>query len=331
MANEIVKAVYGSPDSPLRIGNVEIPCYVLEDGKRVLVKSGLYSALNMSSGGSGKTTTTKGEDRLTKFLGTNALKSYVSKDLYNRTTNPIKFKIPSGGEAAGFEATILADICEVVLEARKEGTLNSQQKHIAAQCEILVRSFAKVGIIALVDEATGYQYIRTRQALAEILEMFISDEKLKWAKTFPDDFYANLFRLRGWRYHPISVKRPILVGKLTNDIVYERLAPGVLDELKKKNPKDVKGRRKSKFFQWLTDDIGNPKLREHIFAVTALMKAASTWADFKRMIQRALPPWKDLPLIEYSEKLAQEKQSKGKEPQEEQKQLPPASPDDINV
>jgi len=32
-----------------------------------------------------------------------------------------------------------------------------QQKHIAAQAEIIMRGLATVGIIALVDEATGYQ------------------------------------------------------------------------------------------------------------------------------------------------------------------------------
>ncbi len=317
MSNAIVKAVYGSPDKPLRIGDIEIPCYVLEDGKRVLVKSGMYSALNMSSGGSGKSTTMRGEDRLTKFLGTNSLKPFVSKDLYDRTTNPIRFNLPSGGEAHGFEATILADICEVVLEARKNGTLNVQQQHIATQCEILVRAFAKVGIVALVDEATGFQYVRTREALAEILEKFISDERLKWAKTFPDAFYENLFRLRGWRYYPISVKRPILVGKLTNNLVYERLAPGVLEQLKKKEPKDIHGRRRHRLFQWLTEDVGNPALREHLASVIALMKAATTWGEFRRMIERALPPWGNLPLIEDAERRVKEKKQQAQKTESE--------------
>lgn len=56
----------------------------------------------------------------------------------------------------GFEATILIDICDAFLQARKEINLSTRQKIIAEQCEILVRSFAKVGLIALIDEATGY-------------------------------------------------------------------------------------------------------------------------------------------------------------------------------
>src|SRR5712692_10382868 len=37
----LVKATHGSPDRPLRIGDLEIPCYVLEDGRRVLVQRGM--------------------------------------------------------------------------------------------------------------------------------------------------------------------------------------------------------------------------------------------------------------------------------------------------
>jgi hypothetical protein len=51
-----------------------------------------------------------------------------------------------------------------------------QQEHIAKQAEILVRGFAGVGIIALVDEATGYQQDRARDALSRILEAFIAKE-----------------------------------------------------------------------------------------------------------------------------------------------------------
>lgn len=301
MNTKIVKAIYGSPDNPLRLGNFEIPCYVLEDSKRVIVRNGMYTALNMSSGGSGERTRT-GVDRLSKFLNTKAIKPFVPKELHDRTNNPLKFTTTGGGNAYGYEATILADICESVLEARKQGGLNIQQKHIATQCEILVRAFAKVGIIALVDEATGYQAVRARKELEEFLDKFIADEYLKWTKTFPDEFYQQLFRLRGWRYSPLSVKRPTIVGKLTNNIVYSRLGPHVLDELKARNPKDKRGRRKRKLFQWLTDDIGHPALRKHLDQVIVLMRAATRWEDFKRLLERALPKWVDLPLFDQPKK-----------------------------
>jgi len=104
MSKAIVKAVYGSPDKPLRIGKVEIPCYVLEDGKRVIVQSGMLTALNMKSGTAAKKLI---GDRISKFVGTKAIKPFVSKNLENMIKNPIKFKPPTGGDAYGYEATIL--------------------------------------------------------------------------------------------------------------------------------------------------------------------------------------------------------------------------------
>lgn len=289
MENEkehIVKAIYGSPDRPLKIGDIEIPCYVLENGTRVLSQRGLQEGIGMSTSG-GST----GAHRTARFIDRLNPDDEEFKALGVRIGNPIHFLTPTGRLAYGFEATILADICEAVLKARDDGLLLKQQIHIATKCEILMRGFARVGIIALVDEATGYQEVRAREALEEILQKFISTELLKWVKTFPDEFYQQLFRLRNWQYIEFSVKRPGVAGRITNDIVYERLAPKVLDELKRITPKDEKGRRKHKYFQRLTDDIGHPKLREHLASVITLMRASSNWRNFYSMLNRSLPRW----------------------------------------
>ena len=298
----LVKAEYGSPDNPLKIGDIEIPCYVLEDGRRVLIQTGMIDSLGMSRGGSNKS----GGDRLAKFTAGKGINPYISAELTDRTRNPIKFRTSRGAVAYGYEATALADICEAVLQARAEGRLQPQQEHIAKRCEILMRGFARVGIIALVDEATGFQEVRARRALEQILEKFIADELLKWAKMFPDEFYQQIARLRGLHYSEIATKRPPYIGRLTNDIVYERLAPGVLEELKRKNPKDEKGRRKHKHFQWLTEDIGNPRLREHLWAVIGLMRASSNWRSFYSLLNRAFPKYADHPqlFIDYEEEEA---------------------------
>jgi len=116
--------------------------------------------------------------------------------------SPIKFLPTQGPIAYGYPATMLVDICEALLAARKAGALQKQQLHLADQAEILVRGFARVGIIALVDEATGYQKERARDALATILEAFVAKELQPWIKTFPPDYYEHLFRLRGLSYPP---------------------------------------------------------------------------------------------------------------------------------
>ncbi len=285
--SEILKVIYGAPDRPLKIGELEIPCYVLEDEKRVLVQTGLIKALGMSPGTGSRSIS--GGDRLVKFVAGKAINPFIPNELTEMITSPIKFKMPSGGIAYGYEATILGNICDAVLEARKNGKLQKQQLHIADRCEILMRGFAQVGIIALVDEATGYQEIRRRDDLHKILEAYISKELLPWTKRFPNEFYEHLFRLQGWQYNPVSVKRPKLVGKLTEDIVYKRLPPGILDELKKRNPKTGKGHRRYKHFQFLTEDIGHPHLIKHLASVTTLMRISPNWRKFNSYLQRAHP------------------------------------------
>jgi hypothetical protein len=143
-----------------------------------------------------------------------------------------------------------------------------------------------VGIIALIDEATGFQKDRTRDALARILDAFITKELQPWLRTFPSEFYQEMFRLRGLTYDPNNVKRPQYFGVLTNNVVYKRIAPGVLDELKAAIPKNAWGRPTAKFFQLLTKSVGYPKLREHLGAVVALMKTSDSWDDFMTKLNK---------------------------------------------
>jgi len=284
-ATGIKKATHGSPDHPLRIGGTEIPCYVLEDETRVLSQRGLISGLGMKYGSQAG-----GADRLVGFLTGKGISPFVSAELLALIENPIKFRHPGGGNLAnGYPATILADICDAVLDARKARALQKQQEHIADRCEILVRGFARVGIIALVDEATGYQRDRAKDALAKILEDFIAKELQPYLPTFPADFYEEMFRLRGLDYPTGSVRRPQYFGVLTNDLVYKRIAPGVLAELKR--VKLESGRQRDKLFQRLTSNLGYPKLREHLGSVVTMMKLSPTWHAFMENLDRLHPKY----------------------------------------
>lgn len=267
----------------LKIADIEIPCFVLEDGTRVISGRGVTKAIGMKGRG-------QGVQRVAKHK---TLNPYLGDDLQMAIENPIRFQSRVGlPETAGYEATILQKLCDAILSAAEAGALTTEQERRYAQASyILIRAFAQVGIIALVDEATGYQEDRARDALEDILRRFISEELLKWAKTFPDEFYRQMFRLRNWQYSQFSAKRPVVAGRITNDIIYQRLAPGVLDELKRLTPKDSKGRRKHRYHQRLTEDIGHPALREHLASVITLMKASSNWRNFYAMLNRALPKW----------------------------------------
>lgn len=290
MSGQPLKVIAGTPDHPLIIGDIEIPCYVLEDETRVLVQRGIATGMGMSA--------MRGQ-RIGDFVASKSINPFISNELRSVIRNPIKFQPPTGGRIAyGYSATILVDICNAVLSARDAGALHPQQQHIAERCDLLVRALAKVGIIALVDEATGYQRIRAERALATILEKFIAKELQPWTKTFPFDFYLEIARLRGWP-PTYAIKRPSVVAKYTNNFVYGRIAPGLLEELRRKNPTIAPGRRKAHHHQWFTPEHGHPRLREHLAAVIALLRAAPKWSSFERSINRAFPVLNvdvDLPL-----------------------------------
>lgn len=292
-------AKYGAEDRPLTINNIQIPCYVLADGTRVLAQRGLQAGIGLGEGG-GKGGARKIPALMEKLVD----KGLDIRGLIARANSPIRFIPPHGGNAAhGYEATILPDLCAVLIEADRRRLLTPTQKFLAERAAILQHGFATLGIIALVDEATGYQDVRQRDALARILEKFVAKELRPWIKTFPTEYYEQIYRLNGWPYEAVA-GRPGVIGHWTNNIVYRRLAPGVLQELRRRTPRDEKGRLKNKLFQRLTEDFGHPKLREHLMGVVMLMKYAPNWQVFMDRLDREFPQWGDTLMLPFPEDYA---------------------------
>ncbi len=242
-------------------------------------------------------------DKLPPFLVADNLKPFVTRQFQGSTNlfQPITFKLPGGQRAYGYDAMLLPKVCEVYLSAADAGELLQNQKHIAKACSLLVRGLAHVGIAALVDDATNYQALRDREELQRILDKYLLEEQAKWAKRFPDEFYREIFRLRGWQWRGMKVNRPSVVGHYTNNIVWDRLTPGLRDELRRRNPKDDKGNKKAKDHQYLTPDLGVPALGMHLHAVMGLMRSSQTWDQFMRSLQRAFPHLGSLPLLDAAE------------------------------
>ena len=292
-----VQAKYGAPDRPLKIGDIEIPCYVLEDGRRVFTTSGLQRGIGLSEGGG-----RGGSRRIAVLMASLAEKGMDTRGLTARGEEPIRFFLPHGGiAAAGYDATILPDICDVVIAAGCQGKLHPQQRHLVERCAVLQHGFSTVGIIALVDEATGYQDVRARDALAKILEKFIARELRPWIKTFPTGFYQEIYRLNGWTFKEEGTARPGVIGHWTNNIVYRRLAPGVLEELKNLTPRLENGRLKHKLFQRLSDEVGSPKLLAHLSGVLMLMKYSPNWKVFMERLDKEYPQFGSTRLLPFPE------------------------------
>ena len=232
-------------------------------------------------------------DGLPFFLQAEVLKPFISDELKVSTT-PVLYRGKTGQRSVGYDAMLLPMVCEVYLRFRdaslaSAGKVPAQYAHIVQACDALMRGLAAVGIVALVDEATGYQETRDKQALRMLLDQYLRKELAAWAKRFPDEFYQNIFRLRGWTWKGMSVNRPQAVAQYTKDLVYARLAPGILKELEARTPRDESGNRKAKLHQWLTEDVGHPALAQHLHAVVGLMRVSSTWDQFMNMMDVAFP------------------------------------------
>ncbi|BAM30441.2 phage protein [Streptococcus pyogenes M1 476] len=273
MENEVLHATH---EGKLVLDNTTLDVAVLNNGQRIITQAGVFKALDRPSRGNTRVI------GIPTFMDAKNLQPLISKDLRG-VINKIEYRDLNGRIQLGFDANILPLVSDLYLKAREIGAIKSEaQMRTAQKAEMLVRSLAKVGVTALVDEATGYQYERERFELQKIFKAYISEELLKWQKMFPDDFYMEIFRLNGWSYDVQSIKRrPGVVGKWTNELIYKRLPDGVLEELKRRTPKTKKGQYKARFFQTLTPDIGHPDLNAQIYKVLGIMRISSNWKDFK--------------------------------------------------
>ncbi len=305
--NEL-KSLY---DGPLEIGeNYLIDSAVLndEDRTRVLSQTEVVKALGRSQGGS-----KRGSANLPRWISAKNLSPYISTDLRKAILNPIKYKTTTGNIAHGIEATKLVDICEVWLDLEKSGKIHESQKEVARRSYILIKSLAKTSIIALVDEATGYQFAkeRAKDTLQKFLNKALQEDAVKWVKTFQDEFFEMIFKMKGWSWGS-TVKRPGVVGHYINDLVYSRISPSLVDELRKKNPK-INGLRKKRHHQHLTRDFGHPILKDHLAGLIALGRASSfDWDIFMQLVNKSYPMYGQTIQMNFPETLEELKKEETK-------------------
>lgn len=278
----------------VQLAGIEVPAFVLADETRVLARAAFVRSI-------GRVGKVKGGRRYDEelqtpvFLSASNLKPFVTNDILSNS-KPVVFQW-NGKEIIGYRAELLMDVCNVYLDAERYGELRPNQQHIADQCRILQRAFARNGIIGLVDEATGYQNFRAHDALSKLLEQYVQKELQKWLKTFPDAYYEQLFRLRSLDPGE-NTNRPSYFGHLTNDIIYDRIAPKLREELKNTVPKNPSGRPKHQLHRHLTPDLGHPKLREHIASVVTIMRLSKDWADFRLKLDTIHPKLNETYMLE---------------------------------
>lgn len=279
----------------VEIEDVIIPCAVLDNGTRVISELGINKILGSSGGKNYRLREKTLQDRdstdgpLPLFVASKALQPHIDGVFGELDLSPVEYK-DGRRTQVGYPAEILPKVCEVWLRARDAGDLQAQQMPKAQKADMLMRGLAHIGIVALVDEVTGYQEDRDRDELHKLLEVYLSNERLAWAKRFPDEFYKQIYRLKGWDWPSVNGQTPRFVGKLTNQLVYDKLPKGVLDELRVRNPtKPGTHQRKWKHHQFLSEDIGQSDLRDHLLQLVAIMRISKNWKIFMVNFETAFP------------------------------------------
>jgi P63C domain len=277
----------------LIIGDLRIPCAVLEDETRVLTQEGFLTAIGRAGkakGGEGAAV-----DGKPAFLRAKNLEGFISNDLIASTT-PIEFVPLRGpgyqGRAFGYRARLLPDVCWVYQDALTAGKLLPSQKHIAIASRDFLKALTNHAIDDLVDLATGFEDMRKRRAINKIIDQHVEKAARPWVKMFHLDFYRHIYRLNGWIFDPENTARPGVVGTWTNDI-YERLAPGVLEALRDRVKRNAKGKPTQKLTQLLTPEIGKPALERLLEGVILLMRMSMNWTDFKQKLDEYYPRYGD--------------------------------------
>lgn len=274
MDKKVLKATH---EGELILGDKKLSCAVLEDNTRILTASGVFQAFDRPR--RGKSIVLPRVDQMPAFLDAINLQPFVSEQLmgwiklieYEGLNNTIKY---------GYDARILRGLCKVYIDARNKNALLKSQEKFAFIAESLLYSLSDIGIAALVDEATGYQYERENNELQKLLKAYILEEFLPWQKRFPDVFYKELFRLNNWDYTVNGIKnRPKIIGKWTNTLIYDELPREVVEELRKRAPKNEKGDRISNLHLGLTLDIGEPHLAAQINQIIAIFRISDNMRD----------------------------------------------------
>jgi hypothetical protein len=285
----IPKAIY---EGILTIGDMEIPCAVLDNGMRVITQSGVMRALGRARQAKGRQYYDADVD-LPAFLTAKNLKPFIPSAL-SVTSSQFEFHMLSGQRAFGYPADLLPQVCGVFLDADAAGILTHMQKPIAERAMILIRGFASVGIIALIDEATGYQYERPRRDLEEYLRKFLAEGLRRWVRTFPGDYFKHLCRLKNVPLRP-DMKLPQYFGHLTNDLIWRRIAPGLLRALKER--RSERGSPSNKLHSWTSEELGKPELLLHLGTVVGLMKIHDDYDKFYAQLNKIAPIYPDNPTL----------------------------------
>ena len=261
------------PESPfakyqgvIELVGVQINCYVLDTGQRVLALRSAVKAIADADSGD-----------LAKFIGVAPLNPFINKDLV--LAELIEFSIPGTHmKGLGLTTEKFELICRGYVQALYQGAdLTDRQRQIALKCALITSGLTRTGLDALVDEATGYQYDRVEDALQVKLRAFIAEELRAWEKTFPDALWEEFGRLTNWS-QPLHL-RPRWWGKLVIELIYDTLDPDVAEYIKNNKPP-----ADARWHQQLTENYGVRHLVSRCYEIIGMSKACKDIRELRQKV-----------------------------------------------
>lgn len=261
----------------LNIVGLEVPCYVLDNGQKII---GRTSATELLTG-------IKGGGALEKYIAAKSLEPFINRDLVLERLVPFRLLEVEGLEKAvkGLPHDLLIEVCQGFVAALQSSfdpnsphpKMTDRQRQMAMMASMFLSACAKVGLEALIDEATGYQYERAEDALQVKLRAFIADELRAWEKTFPDELWMEFGRLTGWKGTLHS--RPKYWGRLVTEMIYDTLDPDVANYLKNnKPPPGVHWHRQ------LTESLGVRALVSRCYEVIGMAKTCTDMRELRERV-----------------------------------------------
>jgi len=265
------------------IDGTELSCYVLEDGRRIISQTSIFTTLGRPARGR----RTSRENRA-PFIEAKNLAPFIGPEL-EEILQRVDYRVGDKKQILnGYDAEILPRVCNVYLDAEEAGVLLPSQKPAAEAARKVIKALALVGITALVDEATGYQETRAKDELQRLLDAYIAEEFQPWVRRFPEAFFREIYRLQGWKFVPGNHHHPQYVGRFINKYIYEHMPEGVLEKLRDLNPKNEQGNRARKHHQHLTEDTGVAHLERQVAKVITIMEISEDKVQFDALFNKAM-------------------------------------------
>jgi hypothetical protein len=281
MSTNNLKIAYGSSKLPLKIGGLELPCYILSDNQHVLPITGIQKLLGYD--GKSETWLLNILISISKFveIPEKLLKAYEKP--FKIDINPTKTNIEI---LKAISSTALLETCQTIVDAKNNGLLGANLIKISKPAALMIEQTKYKNIDALIDVATGYQTYKTQVLLSfeQYMQRQLEDEAVFWLKTIADDFYFALFKIHNQDWHLMKTS-PEFMGSLIYDLIFCRINTEILSELRAKTPKRAYLRKGNQ-----AQNNENLKLKGYIDALMALLKTSEhNWFIFLQLLQRTYP------------------------------------------